>query len=300
MGASYTAVNRLSTEIDDLNQTRIETNIQETMVRDVGWMNGSLCNVQDFSGPGTVTQVNMEPGLSMTQTSESATTGMGDVTVAWSTSNRQITAYLHAVDVVLTKVALEANIGNIEPYIIRAGVRAGLKAVETAAVALYTEAPASSPDHEIGVSGTPPDWAAITAAVELLLQQDAEGQYIGVFHTEEWSALASIDELNNAQYRGRGVIEKGVDTVTGWTELGTDNLKIVLSNRVVQTGGNQNMIFAKEAIGLRIKERFTIGIDKSRLNVGERAVIIGMSLWFGIGGQRDTSMTNKFMVNLTT
>ena len=37
MGASYTAVSRLGTEITKLNETRIETNIQESLVRELPW-----------------------------------------------------------------------------------------------------------------------------------------------------------------------------------------------------------------------------------------------------------------------
>jgi len=297
---AYTAVNRLSTEIASLSQVQIETNIQETLVKNAGWLNGSICDYRDVPGVGTVYQVPQEPGLTMTQTSESGTAGMGDVSAAWTLTSRQITAYLYAVDIPLTKVALEAHLGNIQPYIIKAGQRAAIKAIETVCCATYTEAPSSGPDHEIGTAGTPPDWALLTAGMELLMVQEAEGPYTAMFHTTDWSALSSIPELNEAQIVGRGVIENGLDTMTGKADFGTKNLNIFLTNRVTQSGGNRNFMFDRNAIGVRMKENFKVAIDATRLDVGERALFIGMEIWFGAGGIRNTPTTNAYMVELLT
>lgn len=298
MGASYSNVNRLGTEITKLNETRIETNIRGSLVKQLPLR--TLCDYQPFYGTGTAANVATAPTLSMSTLSESATTGMGDVTSTFTLTDRTLTAALKAVDVVLTKVALEASVGNITQLIINAGTRAGIVTLETDFCALYTEAPSTAPDHEIGVQGGGWDWATILAGQELLMTQSAPGPYAVLAHTSDFSSLMTIPELTEAQIFGRGVIEQGANLDTGQVYVGNNNLMFYCSNNVTQSSGNRNMMFAKDGIGIRMKQDFTVSIDRSRLDVGERAIIIGMELWYAVGGTRNSSTTNKYIVEILT
>lgn len=130
--------------------------------------------------------------------------------------------------------------------------------------------------------------------------QSAPGPYALVAHTTELSSLLTIPELTEAQIRGREIIQRGANTDTGEVYVGNDNIRFYVSNNVTQSSGNRNFMFSQMAFGLRMKQDFSVSIDRSRLDVGERTLIVGMELWYAVGGLRNSSTTNKYVVEILT
>jgi hypothetical protein len=287
---------RLGTEFADLNPTQIARIIQQAAEQELPWP--QLISWEMFTLPGTVWQEAQNPNLTFTAISESATIGNTDVSAAFDMSNRQITASLVGRDIYITKQALEAAQGDLQSQVTMTGKLAYFDKLDDDIMALYTEASAAAPDHEIGVDGTVLDYATYLAAFELLAAQAAFKPWSWVVGTAQISEVMSIPEFIEAQIFGRAVIEREIDVVTGNLGITPGGVGIYWSNNADESSGLHSIMFSKQALGVRMKEEFTVGIDASELNVGARSLKIGMSAWYGVGGLRDSATTNKFIVDI--
>lgn len=298
---SFSAVNRIGTEAAALNPTQISRNVQETFVREFPWLSGDLCSVEDFTLPGTTWQEAQFPSVTMSQALDTTSgAGHGDKTTAATMTSVQLTAYLYAVDLVFSKVALEAVQGDLQRLATNAGMRAATNIVDSTMCSKYTEAPSSSPDHEIGTAGTPYDYALYLAALELLGTQQAPGPYTQVLTMNQLSEALSVPEFIEAQIFGRGTIEKGYNVSNGMIGYSTENCRFFVSNNGVTSGGNRGFMFSQQGLGLRMKQGFKASVDASRLDISPRVLIIGFEIWFAAGGLRDSAGSNRYVVETLT
>lgn len=288
----------LGAEFSSLNPTQIAFEVQMAAEQELPWRN--LVSWENFTLPGTVYQQAQAPALTMTALTEGASTGAhtADVAQEFTMTNRQITATIKAVDVWITKQALVAAQGDLQAIVTDSMRKAYLDKLDTDIVSLYTEASASAPDHEIGTDGTVIDYAAFLAAYELLAAQAAFPPITWVIGPAQISEVLGISQFSKFLEYGREVITQNINIQTGFLGMAPLGVGIYWSNNVVESTGLHSLMFSKQFAGVRMKQDFSVAVDASELGVNSRSLKIGGESFYGVGGLRDTSTTNTFVVDL--
>ena len=288
----------LGAEFTELNPTQIAFEVQMAAEQELPWRN--LVSWESFTLPGTVYKQAQAPALSMTALTEHADTGAhtADVASEFTMTARSITATIKAVDVWITKQALVAAQGDLQAIVTDSMRKAYLDKLDTDIVSLYTEACDTSPDHEIGTDGSAIDYAAFLAAYELLAAQAAFPPITWVIGPGQISEVLGISQFSKFLEYGREVLTQNVNIQTGFLGVAPLGVGIYWSNNVVEDAGLHSLMFSKDFAGVRMKQDFSVSVDASELGVNSRSLKIGGESFYGVGGLRDTSTTNKFCVDL--
>lgn len=183
---------------------------------------------------------------------------------------------------------------------------------------LYTEAPSSTPDHEIGSSSTALTGPLIDQGLELLLTAGAPEKFALVIYTGKIRELMQIPGMRDRAIRGglNGGVEgpeiQGASSkllVQGYGGV----LDVYHSDQIVSSTGYHNMMFsvgngAEEACLQNpwVPLQTPSGVQNQKLyvdiewNSTRRAIEVNpttIETWLGAGF---TSTTNKFMVDIVT
>ena len=291
------AYSTIATEIADLNPTQIATEIQLAAQEELIWPR--LIRWEPFNGPGLIWQMAQAPALTMYAVSESQSTGYtetsGTDAQAFDMSNRQITAGVKACDVLLTLSALTASVGDLQGVVRDSQKKAYFDLVSTDICGKYTEATAA---HEIGTDGTQLSYDTFLAGFELLAAQAAMGKKWWVIGPAQIGEVMKIDEFAKFLNYGRAVLDQDIPLEAGSMGVGPLGVEIFWDNNIVESSGLHSIMGTSEALAYVEKMPFRVEVDATTLYVGNRSIRIGGTAFYGVGGLRDTSTTNKFLVDI--
>jgi hypothetical protein len=292
-------ISRLSTEVADLNATQISTEIQLFAQQELPWP--KVINWYPFSGPGSVWQTAQAPELSLTTYTESDTLGMTVTDAdAFDMSNRQITVSMKGIDVGITLFALQCVTGDLQGAVRDSIRKAWIDKLDTDLMALYTEAPSVGPDHEIGAQNTPLDYDTFLQGFELLAAQAVPNPITWMIGPTQISEVLNITQFSKFLEYGREVLTQEIQVPTGFLGVAPLGVGIYWSNNAVSSTGIHSMMFSKGAFGYVEKAPFTVDVNSSNLMSKERTLYVAGTCTYGVGGIRDTSTTNKFVVDIVS
>jgi hypothetical protein len=263
-----------------------------------------LMRRMDLTGPGDDFNVGQAGALTFGSYTPAATLA-GPTEQAFNTNQRTLTPLLRVCDVIVTISALQSTQMSLQDQIIKeAGL--GLAADHDAgAAALYTEAPASAPAHEIVTNAALSYTNAIVAGSALLYTQLAPKPFATVIHPALIGELMIDQQFMEAARRGNTDAQTGVKSGGYWTNI--LDTEIYVCDQIVLSTNYRNMMFSKQkAMGYGFK-RIThpvTGASQELLldifwNSGGRAVEFNMTYWADWEGLKGTSTTtNNWMVEI--
>jgi len=111
--------------------------------------------------------------------------------------------------------------------------------------ALYTDANAGSPDHEIGTDGTPLSFTSFRNAYELLLTANAPRPYVWVIYPTQMTELLKDNTMIDAAFKGSPVLTEGIKPGGYITQV--MDVSIYVSDQIDESSGRHSMMFSKNA-----------------------------------------------------
>ena len=174
---------------------------------------------------------------------------------------------------------------------------------------LYTEAPASTPDHEIGTDGTPIDLALAIQIHKLLLIQKARPPFHWFVDPIQWAEGLQDSSMRealkvNGQLPGpfNSTMPPNAEYYIGSPIKGLHMW--VVPGGMIESSGLHSIAVGTGAIGMAYENISTpLSPMASRVNIdidwvpGARAWDVDFTVSQISGGLRNTSTTNKWMVD---
>lgn len=212
----------------------------------------------DRTGPGDVFHHTQRAALSFGAYSSD---GSAPDETAYNPTERTHTPVERVVDVVITRKGLADSIVDINMDIAAEVGIAYAKDVDARFAAIYTEAPASAPDHEIGTDAVPFSADIVRQGEALLFVQRAprpdQGAgrrgFVFIMHPTQYSELVQDDKFTNAsRYGAPTVVTEGVRE-DGW--FGDYlNSSLFECDQIVESSGLHAMHFSRQnALGWTFK-----------------------------------------------
>lgn len=296
--------------IEYLERSAVESAATQKVFRPV--LGNSPKTLKDFSGPGDKWNINQTSGISFVALTE--WDGTGNVTnTAETPTQRQLVPVLIGAQMEVSYEGWAFSesdfVSLIAPEVAIADATAEDSAATISYAALYTEAPSSAPDHEIG--GTQNlDYPLIRQAWQLLRTAKAPGPYnlfldpVQVAHLyQDTQCIALLDKGGKVP---SGMIGEGVrmDMFVGQI-LGV-NIWMVPGGMITSTTLKAMMV-AQDAIGLAYKKISTpLSPTPSELNIDVmwrpkgRYFDVDMTVCRDVGGIVKTNTTNNRVVEIAT
>lgn len=250
----------------------------------------------DFTGrPGETFAVNQAPTISFGAHTE------GDAVAedAFTATARTITPLFRVVDVIVSKKTVMDAVSSLQDAIVAEGGIALATDRDTLALALYTEAPASTPDHEIEVSVA--SYAHLVDASVLLYTQRCPRPFSYICHPNSLGEYYQDTTIKAANVVGKAMITEGI----GANGLAFQllDVNVYSSPDVTLSTTYFAIMMAPGAMGYGFKmmdspnqstlQELLVDIE---WNSGRRSWEINMTYDGDFEGLRDTSTTNKWMV----
>jgi len=226
----------------------------------------------------------------------------------FDTGKRTLNPTIRGVDVAISIMAWEEAAVGITDSVAKeaaqglAGDRDGLFA------ALYTEAPASAPTHEIGTDGVALSYTTLCAGMALLATQNAPRPIDWCVTPTQWyGELAKDNTLIDASIKGSPVLTQGMGANGSVTQV--YDCRIFVSDKVAISSGTvyESMMFSeKAALGYayrRITSPLT-GVPSELLvdvdwDSSARAYNLNMTYYADAEGLKGTSVTtNTWLVSI--
>lgn len=302
--ARYTATTlNDSSGVQELIPALVWPEVVATSAREEVFM--PLMRRMDLTGPGDDFNVGQAGALTFGSYAPAASLA-GPTEQAFNTAQRTLTPALRVCDVIVAINALQSTQMSLQEQIIReAGL--GLAADHDAgAAALYTEAPASNPDHEIATGGALTFANTIVAASGLLYTQLAPKPFATVIHPSYITDLMIDQQFMEAARRGSTDAQLGIKSGGYWTNI--LDTEIYVCDQIVNSTTYRCMMFSKNrALGYgfkRIQHPVTGESQELMLDIfwnsGGRAVEFNMTYWADWEGLKGTSTTtNNWLVEIT-
>lgn len=292
--AAYSRVGTTG-EFGNANPTIISAMVQEVAQQMLPL--DRLFTVEDKAeNTGTVTSILQSGVQTAVALSESATTGMGDVSAAWATTARSITQTAKGVDTYVTLLAAKTATGPSLGAIVNTLGLAVVKKLATDGMALYTEA--GSGNNKIGAAGTP-----VTYLSHFLpgFTQIATGQVQGgvnwILATPQIQEAGAESQFAEWQKMGQAWLGENIDIRSGFLGIAPWGVNCWFSNDYTSTGGaNYGIMFVQSSIKYEFVMRPTVSTDASELGVSSSSIKYGIRTIYGVNGTRDTSTTNGGVV----
>ena len=290
-----TYVGLLSGSMDDINPTIIESDVQLALQLELPW--SRLIDWRAYNKAGTINQVAQFPQATMANITESTSTGMdpGD-TATMSTTNRQITLGVKGVDVWPTLLSLESGGADVQATLTEILRLSYIRKIDGDEMALYTES-----NTDIGADGTPLTYTDhFLAAYELLYANAAPKPYSWVIPGVAISEIFSEPQFSQAQQYGRSIIDQDLAIQQGYQGFAPLGVQIYASNNYTASSGNHGIMFAMRGIRFAEHLPFMVKVIDTELYVNQRALKIGGTTIYGVAGTRDTTTTNKWIVDIVS
>jgi hypothetical protein len=281
--------------MDDIDPTTIESEAQLALQFELPYM--ERVDWRGAPATGTVSNIAQFPAVSMATVTPAAATGddPGD-TATVSTSARSVTISVKAVDVwpdLLSVMQGAVDVTSTLSEIVRL---AYVAKIDTDFMALYTESAT-----DIGASGTALTFTDhFLAAYELLFANKAPKPYTWMIPGVAISEIFSEPQFSQAQQYGRSVVDQDLDVQRGYQGFAPLGVPIYASNNYTASSGNHGIMFAKRGIRMNEAMPFRVNIDRTKLLNDERALKIGGTTIYGVGGTRATSTTNPWIVDIVS
>jgi hypothetical protein len=261
-----------------------------------------LCRRFDYTGlPGDTFAVNSTPAVTFGALTQDSTTEPGED--AFTLTARTITPVQRQVDVILSSKMVADAAGDISASAIREiGVALG-RDRDVSLFSLYTEAPASAPDHEIGTDAVALDFADLTTTLQLLHTQNAPRPYFHVIAPIQASELLGDTVFQSAAIKGEPVLTNGLGSNGFFTKI--LDLLLYVSPDIVEATGLHSMAFPMGAFGYGFKrmssplsptpQELLVDVE---WNSKRRVYELNATYYGDFEGLRNTTTTNKWVVDL--
>lgn len=260
-----------------------------------------LVDRHDFTGPGANFALPSAPTMSFASYSAD---GSQTNETAFDTGSRTFTPAQRILDVVVALKAFRDSSVSISDAVAIEVASALADDRDTACLTdLYPEAPASSPDHEIGVDATILSFATLRSGQALLHGQKARKRFSWVVHTDQLAELLQDGTFIDASIKGSPVLTQGIGANGFATQV--MDVDVYMSADVVESSGRHSIMFAPGAIGYGFKRLAPPGNDNAQeimfdsyWNSKRRAYEINVTYEGHFEGQRDTATTNAWVVDI--
>jgi hypothetical protein len=197
----------------------------------------------DLTGIGGALNVPTAPALTFASLTENTAPDVA----SFDTGMRVVNPVIRGVDTAVSIMAWEESATNVMDAIISEVAIALVKDRDGLFAALYTEAPASGPTHEIGTDGTELNFTIFRTGQALLYKQNAPRRFAWAINSDQWVELLKDDTMINAALKGSPVLTQGVGANGFLTSvLDTD---LYMTDQIVASSGTayQSMMFSKMA-----------------------------------------------------
>jgi len=279
----------------------ILSEVQATAAREEVFM--PLARRIDCTGPGDTYKVPQAGALSFGSLTVSSTAPAED---RFTSEARTLTPALRYCDVIVSVDAMQSAQASVMDAIVREAGIALAADRDAGFAALYTEAPSSGPDHEIGTDGTSLSFASLRSGLDLLYIQQAPRRFAWVVYPTQWAGELLLDDtLINASVKGQPVLTQGMQA--GGYVTSVLDCDIHVSDQILESSGRHSMMFSKNAaLGYGFKrlthpvtgnaQELMIDID---WNSAYRFIEINMTYWADFEGLKGSSTTtNNWLVDI--
>jgi hypothetical protein len=199
------------------------------------------CVQYDLTGTGGAHDVVTTPAV----TFGAVTEGTEFPEDAFDTGKRTITPALYGVDVMVGIGAwTEAALSPLDAIVKETALALALHR-DSVCAALYTEAPASTPDHEIGTDATEFNFTTLRDGSALLYTQNAPKRFAWVIYPAQWIELLKDDTFINASVKGSPVLTSGMGE-NGYVTSVLD-VDVYVSDQIDESSGRHSMMFSDKA-----------------------------------------------------
>jgi len=269
-------------------------------------------HIHDFTGPGDDMKINQQDTVTFGVLAEPGANSYQQ----YDTTTRTLTPVYLGGDLFVTHQAESRSQNGVKPMDLIS------EAIATAWVdledgddtygwcSLYTEAPSSSPDHEIGTDGTAFNAGLVRQGVQLLMVQKAPRPYRLTIDPVQWGELMQDDEAKQL-LKDSGTMPdhyravEGVRLADQWVGrmFGCD----IFCNPSgqVESSGLHAIMFANGAIGMAYERIATdLSPSPSELNVEfewdtkKRGWDTTFTVSMHVEGLVKTATTNNWMVDI--
>lgn len=302
--ARYAAISDTGTEVASLVPAIITPEVLASAAAQEVFM--QLCRRFDFTGqPGSTFDVNQAPDINFGALTEATEPDES----AFTTTARTITPVQRFVDVIITSKAVLDSVTSLEDQVVEEMGIALAHDRDALAAALYDEASLTTPDHFIGADATALDLADLINGMQLLYTQRARKPYSWAVHPIQVGELMADAPFYTASTKGAPVLTEGIGDNGFFTNV--MDVNCYMSPEVIQgssgshTTGLHSMMFGSGAIGYGFKrmasplsptpQELLIDIE---WNSPRRHYEINATYYADFEGLRDTSTTNKWMVDI--
>lgn len=297
--ARYAAITlNTSGGVQELIPEIVLAEVQATAAREEVFM--PLVRRLDLTGPGD--SFHLPQGGALTWSTY--TGGDSPDEQAFNTAARTLTPALRQLDVVIPIDVIGASAVDVQAAVAREAAL-GLAANRDAGfAALYTEAPASTPDHELTAATL--SFTQLRDASALLYTQEAPRPFAWVVYPTQWAGELLLDDtLINAAVKGQPVLTNGMGP-NGFVTRVLD-VDIYVSPQIVESTTHRSMFFSKNAaLGYGFKrlthpvtgnsQEILMDID---WNSARRSIEINMTYQADFEGLKGSSTTtNNWLVEI--
>jgi hypothetical protein len=187
----------------------------------------------------------------------------------FDTGTRTIAPVLRGLDVIVgMKAWTDAQLSPQDAVIKEVAVALATDR-DSRGAALYTEAPAATPDHEIGTDGTELSFTTLRDGMALLYTQNAPKRFAWLVNGGQWVELLKDNTMIDAAVKGAAVLTNGMGA-NGYVTSVLD-VDIYVTDQIDASSGNayQSMMFSdKAAIGYGYKTM------SSPISPGEQELLV--------------------------
>lgn len=260
---------------------------------------------RDVTGPGEIFTHPTAGALSFAQLgSQTYIDGTAPTETAFNTGGRTFTPQFWFCDIVVPMDMIDGAAMSVQDAIIKeVGVGLALHR-DSLVAALYTEAPASGPDHEVGTDAVALSYSNITENTRLLYTQNAPRPFSWVIHPTQWGELMADNTVIDAATAG----QPGLSLMQGDNGYITKvfDTSIYVSDQIDESSGLHSMHFSTgRALGYYFKRlqspvsggsaELMVDID---WNSARRSYEINTTYQCAVGGLKGTSVTtNNWLVD---
>lgn len=314
--ARYDAVqNTLAQEVEDIDVVEVGQRVQASAYLSSAFMPV----VNTFRSPTRQGILAQQGAMDWSSQNLDTSVSAEPEETAYDPTGRTYSCTGHVVDAVIGQYALADGNTSGKPLVdqIVDEVTTGyVKYFDGLFAALHTEAPSSTPAHNIGTSSTALTGPLIDQGIELLLTAGAPERFALVIYTGKIRELMQIPGMRDLAVRGQagagGVGGPDLQQVSSRLLVSGYGgvLDIYHSDQIVSDSGRHNMMFAAGEDGAFVNPWFPVqtpnGLQGSKLFVdvnwesARRAIEINATTIETATGSVFTSTTNEWSVDVIT
>lgn len=282
-------------QIGNLDQTLVAAKI-EAVAQQMFPIDRVITVVDKAARTGRTTSVVQAGSQTLADLAENGSTGMGEVTAAFTTTARSIVQTAKGRDIFITLLANETGTGPDESEVVDVLTKAYFKNRMTNLMALASTDPGGL--NLIGVAGTAPTYGNhFLPAFQRLAVGQVGGAKNWILPATHISAVGQEAQFSEWQKLGQAWLDQNIATEGGWLGIAPWGVGCWFSTDYASSGGaDYGMMLAQSAVKMEIVMGAKVSISSEDYGVGDSALKIGFRTIYGINGTRDTAGTNAGVV----